>query len=325
MTWITHSEAVERMTEHVRGLGWNPDIWWHDEVALSDWWDALGWPENGQAYLVAVPSGGCMAWIGRRTSAGGDGLWTLYAYSLALEVTCGEYTDIATAPRRLGQGHKLDDRFVTQWSFGKPPPVPIRPAVVGDWCACREDAGATGRLGIVREIDARGRVVTVQLDRFGTEGRATDYSRKWFAIANRHEACTARWATGQIVWKAYIAMLTALAREQKKALGLGNKAKLVRDDRPTTAPAYAPGSVAPAGYRTPITPPDAYAPPAGPTQPAFAAEPDTYIVTPLEDTLREEWAVKNRALMATGMTGQEAHALTLPWFHAEMVKLGLRD
>lgn len=261
MAWLTHSEVVERMTEHVNGLGWDPDLWWRDESPLLDWWDMCGHPSDSRTYMVAVPSGDCVAWIGRSADAHtGAALWTLYAYSLPLEIASGEYTEIATAPRTLGQGQKLDDRFVTQWSIGKPPPVPIRPAVTGDWCGCREDASGAGRLGQVLEIDARGRILTVQLDRHGTQGRASDYSRKWFALGNRHEACSARWATGQTAWKAYIAMLTALAREQKKALGLGNRAKLVRDDRPTTAPARTGGSGAP-GYPAPITPPVGYKPP----------------------------------------------------------------
>lgn len=251
MAWLTHSEVIERMTEHVRGLGWNPDTWWWDEPALLDWWSLLGWPDDNRTFLVAVPCGGCVAWIGRTTYLDIP-MWTLYAYSLPLEFASGAYTEIATAPRRLGAGHKLDDRFVTQWSIGKPPPVPIRPAVVGDWCACREDASGAGRMGIVLEVDDRGRVVTVQLDRAGACGPAADYSRKWFALSNRHEACMARWASGQTVWKAYIAMLTALAREQKKALGLGNRAKLPRNEQPTAAPA---------GYPAPVARPSAQKPP----------------------------------------------------------------
>lgn len=326
MVWLTDSEAIERMTDHVRGLGWNPDIWWRGGVALSDWWDAMGWPESNRTYLVAVPAGGCVAWISRVAGIDSAGLWTLYAYSLPLDVGSGEYTDIASAPRRLGQGHKLDDRFVTQWSIGKVASAPIRPAVVGDWCGCREDASGGGRIGQVREIDAKGRIVMVQLDRHGTQGRACDYSRKWFALGNRHEACVARWTAGQTVWKAYIAMLAGLAREQKRALGIGKGGKLVRDDRPTTAPAHAPGSVAPAGYRAPVTPTVGFKSSA----PMPGAPPNTptgnYAMAPAEAALYEEAETRNETFRNDTSLSDEDYGVKSAqvdaWRDAELRRLG---
>jgi hypothetical protein len=214
MPWMLKPEKIDRMTEHVRGLGWLVDEWWLDDSALAGWWDMMGYG-SGRTFMVAVPAGGCVAWVARLD----DVTWTLYAYSLDIGIPSGEYTDIATADRVAGKGKKLDERFITQWSMPGWVAPPAIKAVTGAWCACRESGTNSGRIGRVDEVDRDGRITRVLLSRNGYTAEASSYAKRWFVLEARDAACTARWDAGDTTFRAYIAMLSSLAREQKKLTG----------------------------------------------------------------------------------------------------------